>query len=856
MKSIGVKNKALFNILNILLLFIVTLYCAHCGIALLPVTLPASLAISAHNESVKRKTLAMLKDPNMLDEAMTKEENVIIDNISDASDSKKIENAIFELTPYIRKRVNRHQFSRALEMNGVLMDSIKKHLHGNIGKLANCKLWEAKINYITNAYDKSINSCKQLIDIIGQMNTHDIEYFMNITTKDETYILLGYNYLAKGNLKEAEHYFEKFKSYADVISTVKQTIKTTNYNYENDEEPTTTFKTITSTKKEKKFVKHKANNMIDLRGGLVDYYLATGNPKMALELLEEQREWKPTFNMKDMMEGQLKSKGISFFDFQIYWHFRRALAMEALGQGQEAAKSAIEAIFLLDNVRFAFPLDTSTAVLQGYRSGLFIDYYKAAIRIMADQFGKNSNDDNLLNDVNILVASFLCAEIIKAQNLIGSVIERAREYSPPQISKELALKEQKLLNQYWNIEHSQGSFSWSSQDNSYITNRINIYQNYINNLRAFIDELYSKDPNYAMIYYPRPLMLNEIPLHNDEILIEYLISKDCIYRLKLEKIGQKANGYITKIAYKPEELKRDIDKLIKLSEFPRGTDDEYIFIANKLYNNLLSDLVDNLSGRKKIIIVPDGILGLIPFEALIVKKGTGFRDAVFLSDNYLITYCQSASFLALIRKYSPHSHPSKTLFALGNPSIEGKRPIKGSDVEVRKIADIFGVKQTPPDIILGSFATKSEINKTPLKDYRYLHFATHCEIKKGSPCLFLSNENKEINSAYLEIGDIMDWELNADMVVLSACLTGRGKNIDGEGLVNFAWAFHYAGAKSVIITMWEIDGDITKEFMVMFYNDINNRISPIQALKNSRHKIRKKYANPHYWAPFILHGEG
>jgi len=123
----------------------------------------------------------------------------------------------------------------------------------------------------------------------------------------------------------------------------------------------------------------------------------------------------------------------------------------------------------------------------------------------------------------------------------------------------------------------------------------------------------------------------------------------------------------------------------------------------------------------------------------------------------------------------------------------------------------------------------------------------------------LSNDGSENNSNRLGIDDVINWKLNAELVVLSACLTGMGQKIEGEGLVNFAWAFHYAGAKRVIITLWIIDDNVAKEFMRKFYTDIKNGVSPVEALHNSQQMIRKKgerYANPFYWAPFIVHGKG
>jgi len=98
--------------------------------------------------------------------------------------------------------------------------------------------------------------------------------------------------------------------------------------------------------------------------------------------------------------------------------------------------------------------------------------------------------------------------------------------------------------------------------------------------------------------------------------------------------------------------------------------------------------------------------------------------------------------------------------------------------------------------------------------------------------------------------------LNADMVVLSACVTGLGKEVEGEGVVNFARAFQQAGAKAVVVSLWEVASKPAVEYMKTFYNYLKSGKSRAEAMKLARAEIKTKYPSPFYWAVFILHGEG
>jgi CHAT domain-containing protein len=94
------------------------------------------------------------------------------------------------------------------------------------------------------------------------------------------------------------------------------------------------------------------------------------------------------------------------------------------------------------------------------------------------------------------------------------------------------------------------------------------------------------------------------------------------------------------------------------------------------------------------------------------------------------------------------------------------------------------------------------------------------------------------------------------MVVLSACVTGHGLVREGEGVVNFAHAFHHAGARSVVVSLWEVSSKVTAEYMERFYQHLRAGKSRAEALFLARKEIKVRRPNPFHWAPFILHGEG
>ena len=128
---------------------------------------------------------------------------------------------------------------------------------------------------------------------------------------------------------------------------------------------------------------------------------------------------------------------------------------------------------------------------------------------------------------------------------------------------------------------------------------------------------------------------------------------------------------------------------------------------------------------------------------------------------------------------------------------------------------------------------------------------------KNEPFILLGQvENKGTDDGFLTLSEVLDLKLRAQMVVLSACLTGRGKVMEGEGVVNFARAFQYAGARSVVVSLWEVRSKVAVEFMKIFYGHLKEGKDRATALRLARQQIKEDYPDPYYGQCSFCTGRG
>jgi CHAT domain-containing protein len=160
-------------------------------------------------------------------------------------------------------------------------------------------------------------------------------------------------------------------------------------------------------------------------------------------------------------------------------------------------------------------------------------------------------------------------------------------------------------------------------------------------------------------------------------------------------------------------------------------------------------------------------------------------------------------------------------------------------------------------------ASRATATNPQLAQYRVVHFATHALLDNEHPelsglVLSLVDENGKPQNGFLELQDIYNLNLSADLVVLSACETGLGKDVRGEGLVGLTRGFMYAGASRVVASLWSVDDEATAELMKRFYQAMELRgMSPAAALREAQIAIsrQERWHDPYYWAGFVLQGE-
>ncbi len=213
--------------------------------------------------------------------------------------------------------------------------------------------------------------------------------------------------------------------------------------------------------------------------------------------------------------------------------------------------------------------------------------------------------------------------------------------------------------------------------------------------------------------------------------------------------------------------------------------------------------------------------------------------------------------LAANLAWGPVSHGPK-----GNQGILYP-PLPATEPEVREIAKIFGVSCEPPDVLLGRQANKAQLQQAALRDCRYLHFATHAELTDRiqgllSPFILLGQGKKDASDdSFLTLSDIVDLDLGAHLVVLANGHAGWGQQaLMGQGVINLARAFLYAGARSALINLWDSKPEITKEFFVKFYGYLKEGKSRGEALRLARNDVRLTHPDPVFWAGYVLYGEG
>jgi CHAT domain-containing protein len=290
--------------------------------------------------------------------------------------------------------------------------------------------------------------------------------------------------------------------------------------------------------------------------------------------------------------------------------------------------------------------------------------------------------------------------------------------------------------------------------------------------------------------------------------------------------------------------------------------------ARKLYDLLLKPAAAGLDSKTKLIIVPDGILWDLPFQAL------ESRPDHFLLEDYSISRAPSLTALREMSRVGRGRNGADrtvSLLALANPLIRGDSqayvkgafmgarldPLPQAETQVRMIGKLYGPARSR--VYVGAEATEDRL-KADAGNFRILHIAGHGIVNNTSPMysqIVLSRADSSDDDGLLEAWEIMNLSLRADLAVLSACDTARGRVRSGEGIIGLSWAFFVAGCPATVVSQWSVDAESTTALMVEFHRNLLAGKNKVAALREAELKLLKssKYSHPFYWAPFVVMGD-
>ena len=408
-------------------------------------------------------------------------------------------------------------------------------------------------------------------------------------------------------------------------------------------------------------------------------------------------------------------------------------------------------------------------------------------------------------------------------------------------------------------------------------------------------------PNFAALYQPPSLSIADTQalISEDEAVIfldiaehsyAWIVTNDHPDWLELDVSAKQIEA----------EVKTLRLSLTNTNEVPFDAQTAYA-----LYKSTLGVFADKLASKKRLSIVTNGALTSIPLQLLVTQDPTSkpLKDVDWLVRSYAITVLPSVASLKTLRQVSSISSATKPMIAFADPvfsksaKFEAKQQValrglasfaKGTQIdtlslaehlpqipgtrdEVEGIAKVLGV--TPGNLIMGLDATETAVKTAKLDQYRIVYFATHGLVAgalenfakaKIEPSLAFTMPDKptEIDDGLLSASEVAQLKLNADWVVLSACNTAAEEKPGAEALSGLARAFFYAGARSLLVSHWDVDDQATVELMTRLFQltKKNPKLSHAEALQQSMlamidNAATDEDAHPRLWAPFVVVGE-
>jgi CHAT domain-containing protein/tetratricopeptide (TPR) repeat protein len=444
------------------------------------------------------------------------------------------------------------------------------------------------------------------------------------------------------------------------------------------------------------------------------------------------------------------------------------------------------------------------------------------------------------------------------------------------------------------------------------------------------NKIRTANPRYNDLTAAKPLALAEVQrqvLDDRTALAEYSLGRDHSYLFVLtkdsaalfrlpgrEQIEKQAAAFRDQIV--PKSLRRSIVELAGATRGLGGDDRglglgagaspsnvaAFAAASHALYQTVLAPAAQ-LIGDKRLLVVADGALNYVPFEALLTKPGGADYSALaYLVKSNEVVYAPSASVVAAVRAHPQQAQAAGGILVVADPvfdssdtraaqapqgaagatrglglsvetavaDVSGAKPeggfrlarLHGTRAEAQELDRLAKSAGLAPEVWLDLNASESKVRASDLSKYRVVHVATHGLLNAERPQftgVVLSLVGDAGADGFLRTDEIFNLRLGARLVMLSACETGLGREKRGEGVIGLTRAFMYAGSPTVGVSLWSVADRSTAELMSSFYAGLlkNDGAAPSAALRAAQQQMidGKKYSAPFHWAPFVLVGD-
>ena len=542
-------------------------------------------------------------------------------------------------------------------------------------------------------------------------------------------------------------------------------------------------------------------------------------------------------------------------------------AVEFYKAGLEAIQVAIE---LVHQIRTGFVTEDSRLFLSENQQSTFIEAVNLCYKLYSQT-----------NDLQFALKGFELTEKSKSASFLAAVKDsRARQFGG--IPDSLLSREDVLKI---NISNYKQMLYEENQQEKPDSVKIALYNRKIFNysekygqLVKLLEESFPK--YYSFKYADEVVSLEDIrkKIKNHDAIIEYLIEEPGeqqnsgkLFRFVIT--NKQLSFYKTSLDTTFSQRIENVYQFLTSSSYQyteKKDYQQYVLSANKLYNDLLGNVTQDLEG-KNLIVIPDDKLSYIPFDALLYDQPDtsvmNFRNLPYLIKKHSISYTYSTTLL--FDYFNKSQKAARGLLAFAPSYIgddrdytqvaefrSGLLPLEAVDQEVEYIHQFM-----TGDIFKDSLAQESTF-KQLAPEYDVLHLAMHTIMNDTLPMYSKLAFAKPLrggeDDGWLNTSEIYNMQLNARMAVLSACDTGSGKLQKGEGVMSLARGFLYAGCPSIIMTLWEVEDESGAEIMRDFYHFLSNGKNKADALRLAKlahiENADPLKAHPHFWLAYVAVG--